>query len=74
MPPSTPDVSVITPVHNAAEFLPACLRSLLEQTFIGTLQLCVYDDASTDDSRQVLAHPHPAIGMYWPCFFYCDKI
>ena len=39
--------SVVMTVHNAAEWLEAALRSVLQQTFTGRMELSVFDDAST---------------------------
>ncbi len=46
-------ISVTVPVHNTARYLPACLDSLLAQTYPHIEIICV-DDGSTDDSLQVL--------------------
>ena len=44
-----PLVSVIMPVHNAADTLGASVRSVLGQTYVD-LELLITDDGSTDDS------------------------
>jgi glycosyltransferase involved in cell wall biosynthesis len=49
-----PRVSVITPNYNHARFLPMRLESILGQTF-GDFELIVLDDASPDDSREVIS-------------------
>jgi glycosyltransferase involved in cell wall biosynthesis len=41
--------SIITPVYNAAAYLPACLDSLLAQTY-PHFELLLIDDGSTDES------------------------
>lgn len=46
-------VSVIVPIYNVEPFIERCVRSLLAQTLRG-LELIFVDDASTDDSLQVL--------------------
>lgn len=46
-------VSVIIPCHNAAPFIGHTLDSLLRQTFAG-IEAVVVDDASTDDSWNVV--------------------
>ncbi len=48
-----PTVSIIVPVYNTAEYLPACIDSLLEQTLTDVEIICV-DDGSTDGSWEIL--------------------
>lgn len=45
-------VSVIIPVYNGAEFLEACIRSVMEQTY-RNLEIIVIDDGSKDDSYAI---------------------
>ena len=47
-------VSVVMPMHNAASFIDATVSSIAEQTFSEPMELCVYDDASTDSSLAML--------------------
>ncbi|XP_073698601.1 queuosine-tRNA galactosyltransferase [Garra rufa] len=47
-------VSVIMPVFNASDWLDECLQAVLEQDFQGRMELSVYDDGSTDNSRELL--------------------
>ena len=49
-----PTVSVVLPTYNRAALLPRAIASVLGQTF-GDLELIVADDASTDDTAEVLA-------------------
>jgi glycosyltransferase involved in cell wall biosynthesis len=51
---SVPKLSVILPNYNHAEFLPQCVEAILSQSFTD-LELIVVDDASTDNSRELLA-------------------
>lgn len=53
-----PRVSVIIPNWNGARFLPVCLRALERQTF-RDFEIVVVDNASTDDSRALLARDFP---------------
>lgn len=48
-----PRVSVLLPVFNAAEFLPACLDSLGRQT-LREFEVVAVDDGSTDGSAEIL--------------------
>jgi GT2 family glycosyltransferase len=50
-----PRVSVIIPNWNGAHLLPTCLRALQQQTF-RDFEIVVVDNASTDSSRELLAH------------------
>lgn len=45
-------ISVIVPVYNVAEYLPACLDSLLGQTY-RNLEIVLINDGSTDDSGAI---------------------
>ena len=51
--PSDIKVSIIIPVYNAAEFLPKCLDSCLNQTLQEIEIICI-DDGSTDNSLEIL--------------------
>lgn len=46
-------ISVLIPVYNAEKFLPACLDSLLAQTF-GEFEILCLDDGSSDFSPEIL--------------------
>ena len=46
-------VSVIVPVYNASDTLAACLGNLVHQT-LSDIELILVNDASTDDSLQIL--------------------
>ncbi len=50
------DVSVVIPVFNAGKWLDACLQSVCEQSFQGSLQVCLYLDSCTDNSKQILTN------------------
>ncbi len=52
---TTPAVSVIMPVYNAADFLDAAIDSVLRQTF-ADFELICFNDASTDSSLEILRH------------------
>lgn len=45
-------ISVIVPIYNCAEFLPACLDSILGQTF-RNLEVILINDGSSDASPQI---------------------
>ena len=46
-------ITVVTPVHNAEEFLHACMESVLSQTHTNWEHILV-DDCSTDNSVQII--------------------
>ena len=48
-----PEISVILPAYNVAEYLPRALDSLLEQSF-GDFEALVVDDGSTDSTGEIL--------------------
>jgi glycosyltransferase involved in cell wall biosynthesis len=47
-----PFVSVVTPVHNTAEYLSQCIESVLGQTF-GNFEYLIVDNCSTDESLRI---------------------
>ena len=47
-----PLVSIILPVYNGEAWLDSCLQSISEQTHNGPMELCVFNDASTDRSME----------------------
>lgn len=49
----TPIVSLIIPVYNAQQYLPACLDAVAAQTVFAQTQVLLIDDGSTDDSPQL---------------------
>ena len=50
---SLPLISVIVPVYNVADQLPACLDSVCGQTY-RNLEIVVCDDGSTDRTASIL--------------------
>lgn len=49
-----PSVSVIIPVYNAANYIGACLESVISQSAEITLQIVAINDGSTDNSLKIL--------------------
>ena len=47
-----PKVSIIVPIYNAAQYLPACLRSILNQRLTG-IEIILVDDGSTDGCGEI---------------------
>jgi glycosyltransferase involved in cell wall biosynthesis len=54
-PPESPLLSIITPAHNAAAFLPVLIRSVREAAQHVSLEWVVVDDGSTDETADLLA-------------------
>lgn len=48
-----PEISIIVPNYNTAQFLPRCLDSLINQTFSDIEIICI-DNNSTDNSLEIL--------------------
>lgn len=55
-------ISVIVPCFNAAQFIPATLRSVLSQQGV-ELEVIVVDDGSTDGSADVVANSFPEVKL-----------
>ncbi len=55
---SVPDVSVCIANYNGEDLLDACISSVRNQDFDGTIEILVHDDASVDGSLAVLAERH----------------
>ncbi len=45
-------MSIVVPIYNTAKYLPACLDSIINQTY-QNLEITLVDDGSTDDSYQI---------------------
>lgn len=58
-PTLSPSVSVVIPNWNGAHLLPTCLDSLLRQSY-SNFEVVVVDNASTDDSRDLIAQRYSA--------------
>lgn len=43
-------ISIIIPVYNVAPYIEDCLRSVMRQTYKGSMECLIVDDGSTDDS------------------------
>jgi glycosyltransferase involved in cell wall biosynthesis len=57
-----PKVSVVIPNYNHARYLAERIDSVLDQTY-NDLELLILDDASTDDSHEILARYHSKPGV-----------
>ena len=49
-----PNLSIIVPVYNVEKYLVRCLDSIFVQNFSGTFEVIAVDDASTDNSLEIL--------------------
>ena len=61
-----PVISVIIPLHNAVATIGAAVLSALKQSYTGPLELCVFDDASTDGSRRAVIDIATSLRGAWP--------
>lgn len=52
--PDDPAVSIVIPVHNHYKHTYACLKSLLESPVTASFEVIVVDDASTDETPELL--------------------
>jgi len=62
---SAPAVSIIVPMHNVANFIEPCLRSLAAQT-LSSLEIILIDDGSTDATTKVVTsfiRNHPQMSL-----------
>lgn len=58
-------VSVIVPFYNAESHIKTCLDALLKQDFIKPFEIIMVDDASTDNSRNIVKmHKFPGLQLY----------
>lgn len=48
------DISVILPIYNAEAWLKPCLQSIVDQTYNSPLELSIYNDASNDQSMDIV--------------------
>lgn len=52
-----PLVSVITPCYNGANYIAACIESVLAQTLVNW-EMLIVDDCSTDNSAEIILSYH----------------
>lgn len=54
-------ISVIVPIYNVEEYLPACIESIINQTY-KDLEILLIDDGSTDNSgKYVMNMPNKMV-------------
>jgi glycosyltransferase involved in cell wall biosynthesis len=58
-------VTVVIPTYNRAQYVPAALRSVLDQTAAQRCDIVVVDDGSSDDTRSVLAQFSGRVRCQW---------
>ena len=51
---SLPLVSIIIPVYNAEATLNKCLLSILNQDYAGNIEICIFNDNSTDTTEHIV--------------------
>lgn len=62
--PQQPSISILIPVYNVAEYLDACMDSILSQVASNT-KIILMNDASTDHSKTVMEQykQHPQVAL-----------
>lgn len=48
------DISVIILAYNSEQYIGQCLQSVFDQRFDGTVEISVWDDASTDQTKNIV--------------------
>jgi GT2 family glycosyltransferase len=59
--PADPLVSICIPNYNGAEYIEQCIRSLLAQERDYEIEIILHDDASTDESLQIIRAQFPQV-------------
>jgi GT2 family glycosyltransferase len=59
--PTEPLVSICIPNYNGAEYIEQCIRSVLEQERDYEIEIILHDDASTDESLQIIRAQFPQV-------------
>lgn len=49
-----PNISIIIPLYNVAEYIEQCLQSVANQTYKGVIECIIVDDCGTDNSVQIV--------------------
>lgn len=49
-------ITIIIPVYNVAPYIEDCIRSVIRQTWQGSMECILIDDCGTDDSMAVVDH------------------
>jgi GT2 family glycosyltransferase len=61
MRPAQPMVSICIPNYNGAEYIEQCIRSVLAQERDYEIEIILHDDASTDESLQIIRAKFPQV-------------
>ena len=48
------DVTIIIPVYNVAPYIEDCIKSVIHQTYLGSIECLIIDDCGTDDSMALV--------------------
>jgi GT2 family glycosyltransferase len=59
--PADPLVSICIPNYNGAEYIEQCIRSVLAQERDYEIEIILHDDASTDESLQIIRAQFPQV-------------
>lgn len=51
---SLPSISIIVPVFNVGPYVEGCIRSVMRQTYTGSMECIIVDDCGSDDSMEIV--------------------
>ena len=58
---SSPDISICIPNYNGADYIRDCLSSVYTQRGAFTFEVLLHDDASTDDTLDIVRREYPTV-------------
>lgn len=59
------DVSIIMPAYNAEKYIKKAIKGIMAQQFLGTYELLIADDCSSDSTREILKNYEAQYGDFF---------